>query len=129
YWASDFEELNPHLGSLADFHELIDEAAARGINILVDVVLNHPGYGLNEGEPLPVEGFPTAEDQERFAGLIRQEDGMDPDTQRGLSGLPDFETERHEVREQLVAWQSQWLEKATTSKGNSIYGFRVDTVK
>ena len=129
YWASDFEELNPHLGSLADFHELIDEAAARGINILVDVVLNHPGYGLNKGDSLPVEGFPTAEDQERFADLIRQEEGMDPDTQRSLSGLPDFETERHEVREQLVAWQSQWLEKATTSKGNSIYGFRVDTVK
>src|SRR5699024_114368 len=46
YWAKDFEELNPHLGTLEDFHELIDTAAERNIDIMVDVVLNHIGYGL-----------------------------------------------------------------------------------
>lgn len=55
YWASDFEALNPHLGTLDDFHELIDEAAERGINIIVDVVLNHSGYGT----------------EETFAGMVR----------------------------------------------------------
>ncbi|HFI0463344.1 TPA: pullulanase [Streptococcus suis] len=129
YWASDFEQLNPHLGSLADFHELIDQAAERGINIMVDVVLNHPGYGMNPGDTGTASGYPTAQDQSKFEGLIRQEDGSNPDTQRSLSGLPDFETERHEVRQRLVDWQASWLERATTAKGNSIYGFRVDTVK
>ncbi|WP_238599852.1 alpha-amylase family glycosyl hydrolase, partial [Streptococcus suis] len=55
YWASNFEKLNPHLGSLADFHELIDAAAEKGINIVVDVVLNHAGYGT----------------EETFAGMVR----------------------------------------------------------
>ncbi|WP_037583766.1 alpha-amylase family glycosyl hydrolase, partial [Streptococcus iniae] len=51
------------------------------------------------------------------------------DQRDALAGLPDFKTENDTVRKQLVAWQSQWLEKSKTAKGNSIYAFRVDTVK
>ncbi len=46
--ASNFEKLNPHLGSLADFHESIDVGPEKGINTIVDVVLNHAGYGAEE---------------------------------------------------------------------------------
>lgn len=115
YWASNFEKLNPHLGSLKDFHDLIDEAAKRNINIIVDVVLNHAGYGS----------------EKTFAGLIRSpEENQEGDDQKGsLAGLPDFKTEDKKVRDQLVAWQSSWLNRSTTAKGNSIYAFRVDTVK
>lgn len=114
YWASDFKALNPHLGTLDDFHELIDEAAEHGINIIVDVVLNHSGYGT----------------EETFAGMVRTaEEDKGDDIQGSQSGLPDFKTEEETVREQLVAWQTAWLEKSTTAKGNSIYAFRVDTVK
>ncbi|MDG3143452.1 pullulanase [Streptococcus suis] len=115
YWASNFEKLNPHLGSLADFHELIDAAAEKGINIIVDVVLNHAGYGT----------------EETFAGMVRtkEEDKQGDDQLGSLSGLPDFKTEEAAVRNQLVAWQASWLERSTTAKGNSIYAFRVDTVK
>jgi len=115
YWASNFEKLNPHLGSLADFHELIDAAAEKGINIIVDVVLNHAGYGA----------------EETFKGMVRtkEEDKQGDDQLGSLSGLPDFKTEEATVRNQLVAWQASWLERSKTAKGNSIYGFRVDTVK
>ncbi|WP_277291213.1 pullulanase [Streptococcus orisratti] len=115
YWASNFEKLNPHLGSLADFHELIDKAAEKGINIIVDVVLNHAGYGT----------------EDTFKGLVRTpEENKEGDDQQGsLSGLPDFKTEDDVVRRQLVDWQTSWLERSTTAKGNSIYAFRVDTVK
>ena len=115
YWAEDFEKLNPHLGTLADFHELIDQAADRGINIIVDVVLNHAGYGT----------------ESKFAGMVRtaEEDQKGDDQKGSLSDLPDFKTENEAVRNQLVAWQSDWLAKAKTAKGNSIYAFRVDTVK
>ncbi|HFU3975563.1 TPA: pullulanase [Streptococcus suis] len=115
YWAKSFEELNPHLGSLADFHELIDAAAEKGINIIVDVVLNHAGYGA----------------EETFKGMVRtkEEDKQGDDQLGSLDGLPDFKTEEATVRNQLVAWQASWLEDSKTAKGNSIYGFRVDTVK
>ncbi|MDZ7836409.1 MAG: alpha-amylase family glycosyl hydrolase [Alkalibacterium sp.] len=130
YWAEDFETLNPHLGTLDEFHTLIDEAAARGIDIMVDVVLNHSGYGTHptDGMVNPPEGYPTDEDRQRFDAMLRESSGGG-DLKSELAGLPDFETERQDVREQLVDWQSAWIGKSTTPNGNAISSYRVDTVK
>ncbi|WP_409252063.1 pullulanase [Bacillus sp. SCS-153A] len=129
YWADNFGQLNPHFGSMADFHELIDEAHNRGIKIMVDVVLNHTGYGLKASDAgtTGVANFPTDEDRARFDGMLR--DGG-TDTVRGeLAGLPDFLTEESAVRDQIVQWQTDWIEKSKTPNGNTIDYFRVDTVK
>ena len=130
YWAKDFETLNPHLGTLEEFHELIDVAADRNIDIMVDVVLNHAGYGLKADEALdnPPAGYPTDEDRARFEGMIREEGGSG-DEKMELGGLPDFKTEQASVREQIVDWQTAWAEKSTTPNGNAIASYRVDTVK
>lgn len=52
YWARDFTKLNAHFGSEAELKELVAEAHARGMRILVDVVINHAGnvfyYDLND---------------------------------------------------------------------------------
>ena len=130
YWASNFEQLNPHYGTMEDFHELIDEAHARGIKIMVDVVVNHAGYGLKESDAVnngKIANFPTDTDRERFSGMFR--DGGNDTVQGELSGLPDFLTEDSEVREQIIQWQTDWIERSKTSKGNTIDYFRVDTVK
>ncbi|MGM0843585.1 MAG: pullulanase [Bacillota bacterium] len=129
YWAENFGELNSHYGSMADFHELIDEAHSRGIKIMVDVVLNHTGYGLKESDSgtTGVPNFPTDEDRARFDGMLR--DGGSDTVKGELAGLPDFLTEKSEVRDQIVQWQTDWIEKSTTPNGNTIDYFRVDTVK
>lgn len=44
YWAVDFTKIDKNLGSEEDFQRMIEEAHKRGIRVLVDVVLNHPGY-------------------------------------------------------------------------------------
>ena len=44
YWASDFTKLNPHLGDEDDLRALINAAHAKGMKIMVDVVLNHAGF-------------------------------------------------------------------------------------
>lgn len=130
YWAQDFEQLNPHLGTLEEFHTLIDEAANRNIAIMVDVVLNHAGYGMHPTDSMDnaPEGYPTDEDRQVFDGMLRESSGGG-DLKMELSGLPDFETERQDVREQLVAWQSAWIDKSTTAQGNAVSSYRVDTVK
>lgn len=44
YYALDFTRLDANMGSEDDLRELIAQAHARGIRVLFDVVLNHPGY-------------------------------------------------------------------------------------
>ncbi|MBQ3601148.1 MAG: Ig-like domain-containing protein [Lachnospiraceae bacterium] len=116
YWASNFEKLNAHLGTVDEFHTLIDEAHERGIRIMVDVVLNHSGYG--------------GRSMDNFAGMFRDTDIEGNVILGPLDGLPDFATEKAQVRNQLINWQTAWVsEIAVTKKGNTIDYFRVDTVK
>ncbi len=116
YWAKDFTTLDEHLGDTAAFDKLIDEAHKRGIKIMVDIVVNHAGYDTN--------------DQANFAGMLRtEEDIVAGDVILDeLDFLPDFKTEDPEVRAQLVAWQTAWVNHSTKA-GNRIDYFRVDTVK
>lgn len=128
YWAKDFTKLDEHLGDMETFKELIEKAHDRGIKIMVDVVLNHTGYGLKPADNRPEV---TEEDKARFDGMLRT-DGVSADTNpvKGeLAGLPDFRTEDAAVREQIVEWQAGWLERARTKRGDTIDYFRVDTVK
>lgn len=120
YWASNFEKLDSHLGTENEFKTLLNAAHSRGMKIMVDVVLNHSGYNM----------------EEYFNGILKDEEG-NPDrmlrnsteTVNGsdklssLSGLPDFLTEKEEVRNLLVQWQSNWVSKY------DIDYYRVDTVK
>ena len=114
YWASDFTKIDPHLGTEEDLKELIDVLHENGIKLMVDVVINHSGYGTkNTGD---------------FAGMHRDQSGAG-DIETELAGLPDFLTEDKEVRDKIINWQVDWLKKLKTDKGNTIDYFRVDTVK
>lgn len=114
YWASDFTKIDPHLGTEEDLKNLIDILHENGIKLMVDVVINHSGYGTkNLGD---------------FAGMHREE-SQAGDVQLELAGLPDFLTEDKDVRDKIINWQVDWLRKLKTDKGNTIDYFRVDTVK
>lgn len=102
---------------MEDFHELIDAAHERGIKIMVDVVVNHAGYGLKASDAVKdgkIANFPTADDRNRFAGMFR--DGGTDTVQGELSGLPDFLTENPDVRKQIVDWQTSWIENQRQRK-------------
>lgn len=114
YWAEDFTKLDPHLGTEDDFKALIDALHDNGIKLMVDVVINHSGYGTKNQGP--------------FAGMHREKSGAG-DIETELAGLPDFRTEDKDVRDKIIAWQVAWLKNIKTSKGNGIDYFRVDTVK
>lgn len=120
YWASDFTKLNPHLGTEAEFKSLINAVHDRGMKLMVDVVLNHAGYGT----------------EDHFNSILKDADGNtikmlrdDSNTVTGddvydaLSDLPDFVTENEDVMNQLVKWQTDWVKKY------DIDYYRVDTVK
>lgn len=120
YWASSFTELNKHLGTKEEFQALLDAAHARGMKIMVDVVINHAGYGTETY----FNSILTDEDGDYIAML--RDDGntvSGDDKLDALSDLPDFVTENEAVRNQLVQWQTQWMDEF------DIDYYRVDTVK
>lgn len=116
YWAKDFTKIDEHLGDLETFKQLIDTAHDHGIKLMVDVVLNHAGYEMDEGETI-------------FKGMLREDPIPNHQVLGELAGLPDFKTEEEAVRQQLVAWQTAWIAESRTDRGDTIDYFRVDTVK
>ncbi len=41
YWILDFLHIDPHLGSDAEFRELVAQAHARGLKVFLDIIVNH----------------------------------------------------------------------------------------
>ena len=120
YWASDFTKLNKHLGTEQQFKALLDAAHSKGMKIMVDVVLNHAGYGTEDY----FNSILTDADGNSIS-MIRDSSNTisGDDKYDSLSDLPDFVTENKAVTDQLVAWQTGWMSKY------SIDYYRVDTVK
>ncbi|MBD5475725.1 MAG: hypothetical protein HDR17_07065 [Lachnospiraceae bacterium] len=122
YWAKDFTKLDSHLGTEAEFSALLNAAHAKGMKVMVDVVLNHTGYGKEITDYYNAYVKNEGDDPIR---MLRNSDEVVPgsDQMSSLSGLPDFRTEDPEVRELVVEWQSNWISKYP------IDYYRVDTVK
>lgn len=41
YWVTDFTQVDPHLGTNAEFKALVDAAHARGLKVYMDIIANH----------------------------------------------------------------------------------------
>jgi alpha-amylase len=110
YWADDFRRLDPRFGTETDLAALVEAAHRRGLRVLLDVVYNHAGYGSAYLRDPATRGY------------LREECGQD-DLTSCVAGLPDFETERPEVRDFLLDAQIPWAARF------GLDGFRLDTVK
>lgn len=51
YWTKDWTQIDPNFGTKEDLHELVKEAHARGIRIVLDAVINHTGP-VTEKDPV-----------------------------------------------------------------------------
>jgi glycosidase/predicted alpha/beta superfamily hydrolase len=41
YWITDFTQIDPHLGSNAEYKEFVRQAHARGLRVYMDIIVNH----------------------------------------------------------------------------------------
>jgi len=60
YWARDFTSVDANLGTEQDVRELVEAAHARGIRVLLDVVLNHTGPVTDQDTVWPADWVRTA---------------------------------------------------------------------
>nr|WP_295821241.1 alpha-amylase family glycosyl hydrolase [uncultured Deinococcus sp.] len=113
YWAEDFFKVDPHLGTLAEYRELIKTAHRNDIRIIQDVVVNHAGYGATLTKTNP-EWFHT--DAECAASTNQTTDCP-------LAGLPDFKQDIPAVTSYLNSFIESWRRET------GIDGLRIDTMK
>lgn len=116
YWTKDFTRPEPSFGDVDTLRELVDSAHEKGIKVLVDLVVNHLGYGA-----------PMAEDPAYYDWFHHQGDvnlTLQSNMEKGkLSGLPDFAQENPVVSRWLIDQCKAWIDKA------DIDGFRLDAVR
>ena len=48
YYALDFTNVDANVGTVEEFRAFVDAAHAKGIRVVMDVVMNHPGYNTIE---------------------------------------------------------------------------------
>ncbi|GAA0739029.1 alpha-amylase family glycosyl hydrolase [Gaetbulibacter jejuensis] len=153
YWAKDWTKIDPNFGTEEDLKELVKEAHAKGIRIVLDAVINHTGP-VTEKDPVWPDEWVRTDKQCTY-------DSYDNTISCTLvANLPDIRTESNENVElppQLVEkWKAEgryeqevkeldaffertghpraprfyimkWLTDYITDFG--IDGYRVDTVK
>lgn len=72
YWVTDFTQVDPHLGTNADFKALVDAAHARGMKVYMDIIANHTADVIQyKGCPIQACGYRSVADYpyQRRGGL------------------------------------------------------------
>ncbi|OFA04498.1 alpha-amylase family glycosyl hydrolase [Duganella sp. HH101] len=153
YWAADFTAVDANLGTENDFRNFVDAAHARGIRVLLDVVMNQTG-------PVTETDYVWPDDWVRTGPQCTYKDARTTVECTLVKNLPDFRTDsdtpvelpenlaakwqregrfEREVKElneffartgyprapryYLMKWHSDWVRKY------GVDGFRADTVK
>lgn len=140
YDVSDYCGVDPMFGTLADFDALIDAAHARGLRVMIDLVLSHTSdqhpwfvesradasnpkadwYVWRDAKP---DGTPPNNWLSIFGGSGWQWDGrrMQYYQHNFLASQPDLNFHNPDVQDALLDVTRFWLERG-------VDGFRLDTI-
>ena len=63
YWVTDFTQVDPHLGTNADFKAFVDAAHRRGMKVYMDIIANHTADVIQyKGCPIQACGYRSIAD-------------------------------------------------------------------
>lgn len=115
YWVERLDEVEPRFGDRGSLRRLSDALHARGMRLVLDLVLNH----------VAPDGQLAAERPTWFhhEGPIADWNSQTELETHDVMGLPDLAQERPEVAEWLLRTSLAWIDAARPD------GFRLDAVK
>ncbi len=133
YDVTDYFQIDEEYGSEEDFHKLIEAAHARGIRVIVDLVLNH----TSTEHPWFVESTDPGSERRDWYVWENEDPGYrgpagQPvwhETEEGFyygvfwHGMPDLNLENPEVTEATHEAAEYWLQEM------GVDGFRLDAIK
>ncbi|SFG51422.1 alpha-glucosidase [Oribacterium sp. WCC10] len=139
YDISDYQDIMDEFGTLKDFDELLKEAHALGIKIVMDLVVNH----TSDEHPWFIESRSSRDNEKRDFYIWREpKDGHEPnnwgscfsgsaweyDDKTGMYYLhcfskkqPDLNWDNPKVRDEVFRMMTWWCDKG-------IDGFRMDVI-
>ena len=139
YDISDYYDINPEFGTMADLEELIEKAKNKGIKIIMDLVINHSSDEHAWFQEALKDPHSPYHDYYIFKS---SKDGKEPNNWRSVFGgsvwqkvegrdeyyfhafskkQPDLNWENPALRQELYKMINWWLDKG-------IAGFRVDAI-
>jgi len=136
YDVTDYYAINPDYGTLEDLKRLLAEAHARGIKVIMDLVVNH----TSREHPWFKEALADPDSPYRNWYTIKPSDEAAPsDNAAGTGspwhdagsykylgifweGMPDLNFDEPKVREEMIKVGRYWLEQG-------VDGFRLDAAK
>ena len=140
YDVSDYCDVDPMFGTLADFDALVARAHELGLRVMIDLVLSHTSDAhpwfkesrISRGNPKAdwyvwadpkPDGTPPNNWLSIFGGPAWQWDGRRQQyyLHNFLTSQPDLNFHNAEVQEALLAVERFWLERG-------VDGFRLDTI-
>jgi oligo-1,6-glucosidase len=146
YDISDYQDIDPLFGTLADLDELIAELHARGLRLVMDLVVNHTSdehpwfvesrssrdnpkrdwYWWRDPRPGATPGAPGAEPtnwESHFSGPTWTYDELTGQYYLHIFSAkqPDLNWENPEVRQAVHAMMRWWLDRG-------VDGFRMDVI-
>lgn len=132
YDISDYYTTEPDYGTMADFEELLNEAHARGIKVIIDFVMNHtstqhPWFSQSANNQNDFrDWYIWSDTNPGWNGPWGQQvwHNSGGDYYYGLfwGGMPDLNYSHPPVKEELWNITNFWLDKG-------VDGFRLDAIK
>ena len=141
YNVSDYYQIDPQYGTMADFEALMADCQALGIRVILDLVVNHTGSehpwfqeAVQYLRSLPEGAEPNAEDCKYVDYYFFSTDSTAVRAPKEVSGtawwyeapfsydMPDLNLDNPAVRQEVEAVMAFWMEKG-------VAGFRLDAAK
>lgn len=140
YDATDYCAIDEAYGTMEDFEKLVEECHNRGINVVIDLAINHsssehPWFtqaceylrGLEAGQEPDLAECPYVDyyhfSKEKEASTFYQVSGTDWYYEGAFwSGMPDLNLQSEAVRKEIQEIAKFWIDKG-------VDGFRMDAVR